>query len=181
MKCPKRTNEFKQSTNTYMKQTVFITTFLSLLLICAIAQPSTNLISPLAETVDVKVAGLVYPSLTPTPTAIPSPTIPGPSPTPGTAEVIQYIAQVFKDEPAHIQVKAIECFYSESGLRWNAINDKNTNGTTDAGVAQINDVHKMSVQERLDFKKNIEKAYKIYLGKNGGRKNFAAWYGARCK
>lgn len=101
-----------------------------------------------------------------------------PTPSPITTDVIvAEIARVFEPEGKHVVVQAINCFYSESGLRAEAINDKNTNGTTDAGVAQINDVHKMSVKDRLDYKKNIAKAYQIYKGRGS---NWSAWYGKLC-
>lgn len=100
-----------------------------------------------------------------------------PSPVPTTAEIVEEIARVFEGEGKHVVVKAINCFYSESGLRAEAVSKPNTNGTIDAGVAQINDIHKMSIKERLDFRKNIKKAYQIYKGRGS---NFNAWYGKLC-
>lgn len=50
----------------------------------------------------------------------------------------------------------------ESGLRHDAIG-KNTNGTFDLGVMQINDVHnkRISREDRLDFRKNIDFAWQL--------------------
>ena len=63
----------------------------------------------------------------------------------------------------------------ESGLRPNAIN-KNTNGTFDLGIGQINDVHskRISRADRLDFVKNIDYGYKLFL-----EQGFNPWYCAR--
>jgi hypothetical protein len=57
-------------------------------------------------------------------------------------------------------IKVMKC---ESGLRADAIN-KNTNGTYDLGVGQINDVHnkRISREDRLNFVKNIDFIYKLY-------------------
>ena len=94
---------------------------------------------------------------------------------PTDKEIINEIIRVFDKEPTGVKVKAIACFYSESKLKPYAIN-LNKNGTYDAGIAQINDVHKMSIPARFDFKKNIQKAYEIYL-----KRSWSAWYGAGCK
>lgn len=58
-------------------------------------------------------------------------------------------------------IKIARC---ESGLRAEAIN-KNTNGTFDIGIFQLNDVHskRISRQDRMDFEKNIRFAYKLYF------------------
>ncbi len=65
--------------------------------------------------------------------------------------------------------KFISVMKCESGLRADAIN-KNTNGTFDLGIAQINDVHgkKISRADRLDFIKNIDYAYKLFLDQGFG-------------
>ena len=97
-------------------------------------------------------------------------------PVPSLSEILSEIAREFEPEGKAVVVKAINCFYSESGLRYNALH-KNTNGTYDGGVAQINDVHKMTIPERMDYKKNIKKAHEIYKS----RKNFSAWYAQGCR
>ena len=89
---------------------------------------------------------------------------------PTDSEVIQEVVRVFKDESRHVIVQAINIFYCESGLRWNAQNWSNNNGSNDGGVAQINSIHGMSMEDRLDYKKNIAKAYEIYL-----RRGWRAW------
>ena len=55
---------------------------------------------------------------------------------------------------------------SESGLREDAFNTYNTNGTLDVGIFQINSIHfskeGCSLKELVDAKKNVDCAYKIY-------------------
>lgn len=90
-------------------------------------------------------------------------------------KIVAYITKKFAPEGKHVVVQAINCFYSESGLRSNAVG-VNKNGSNDVGVAQINSIHGMSTEDRMDYKKNIDKAYKIYKS----RGNFSAWYGKLC-
>lgn len=73
---------------------------------------------------------------------------------------------------------AINIAKAESGLRPDAIG-KNTNGTYDLGVMQINDVHskRISRQDRLDYEKNIRFAFQ--LRKEQG--NWNAWSVCRSK
>ncbi len=101
---------------------------------------------------------------------------PTPTPPPTDEEVLSYIVEVFSPEGRAVVVKAMNCFYSESGLRWDAISPPNKNGTRDGGIAQINDVHKLTMEQRLDYKVNINKAYEIYKSRGG----FGAWYGIGC-
>lgn len=100
---------------------------------------------------------------------------PTPTPTPSKTEIIAEISRVFEPEGTHIVVQAINCFYSESGLRWDAYNGSNKNGTNDGGVAQINSIHK--IDDRFDYKQNIKKAHEIYKSRGN---SFKAWYGPRC-
>ena len=90
--------------------------------------------------------------------------------------IIAYITKLWEKHGTEEVVHAINCFYSESGLRSNAYGE-NTNGTNDAGVAQINSIHKMSVAERMDWKKNLDKAYHIYTSWGN---SWDAWYGKAC-
>lgn len=96
---------------------------------------------------------------------------------PTTKDVIAYIAEIFAPEGKAVVVKAINCFYGESGLRPNAEGWNAWNNTFDRGVAQINDIHKMSKEDAFDYKKNIRKAYQIYKS----RGNFSAWYAPSCR
>lgn len=89
-------------------------------------------------------------------------------------EIIAYITKKFEPEGKHVVIQAINCFYSESGLRSNAVG-VNKNGSNDVGIAQINSIHGMSTEDRMDYKKNIDKAYKIYK-----RRGWEAWYGKDC-
>lgn len=91
-------------------------------------------------------------------------------------QIVAYITKKFAPEGKHVVVKAIQCFYSESGLRSNAVG-VNKNGSNDVGVAQINSIHGMSTEDRMDYKKNIDKAYKIYKS----RGSFEAWYAPACR
>lgn len=91
-------------------------------------------------------------------------------------KIVAYITKKFSPEGKHVVVQAINCFYSESGLRSNAVG-VNKNGSNDVGVAQINSIHGMSTEDRMNYKKNIDKAYKIYKS----RGNWSAWYGKGCK
>jgi hypothetical protein len=60
----------------------------------------------------------------------------------------------------------------ESGMRPDALN-KNTNGTFDVGLLQINDVHskRISRTDRMNFEKNIRFAYKLHQEQG----SFNAW------
>jgi len=57
---------------------------------------------------------------------------------------------------------AIRIARAESGLRPDAIN-KNSNGSFDIGIFQINDIHskRISRQDRFDFEKNIQFAWNL--------------------
>lgn len=93
--------------------------------------------------------------------------------------IVAYIARVFEPEGKDVVVRAINCFYSESGLREKAVG-QNSDGpkSKDHGVAQLNDYwHKLSEEEKTEYKANIDKAYQIYKGRGG---NFSAWYGKAC-
>lgn len=110
-----------------------------------------------------------------TPTAIPTMT-PTPSELP---DIVAYIATVFEPEGKAVVVRAINCFYSESGLRSKAVgHNTDKEKSTDYGVAQLNGYwHKLTEAEKTNYKANIDRAYKIYKGRGG---NFSAWYGPLC-
>lgn len=91
-------------------------------------------------------------------------------------QIIAYITKLWEKHGTQEVVHAINCFYSESGLRSDAYGI-NKNGTNDAGVAQINSIHKMSVEERFNWKKNLDKAYEIYTSWGN---SWDAWYGRSC-
>lgn len=124
-----------------------------------------------ASTPTESVIGAIGVPLTATATPAPEAT-----PTPSELEeVIAYIVRIFEPEGKDVVVKAINCFYSESGLRPEAYN-KNRNGTEDRGVAQINSLHGLTAEEAHDIYKNIDKAYNIYKSRG-----FDAWYGKLCQ
>ncbi len=115
------------------------------------------------------------PTVTPTSTPILAP-----EPTPSELEsIVAYIARVFEKEGKHVVVRAINCFYSESGLRAAAVGQNNdAPKSKDHGVAQLNDYwHKLTEEQKTNYKANIDKAYQIYKGRGG---NFSAWYGKLC-
>lgn len=97
-----------------------------------------------------------------------------------TPNIVQYIAQKWEKHGTGEVVKAINCFYSESGLRPNAVG-QNTDGpkSKDYGVAQLNGYwHNLSELEKTNFIANIDRAYKIYTGRGN---SWSAWYGKGCK
>lgn len=89
--------------------------------------------------------------------------------------IVDEISRVFKNEGTKTVAKAIMCFYGESKLNPLAYNF-NRNKTADIGIAQINDVHGMSVEERQDYKKNIKKAYELFK-----KYGWKPWYSPSCK
>lgn len=123
-----------------------------------LASESANLVAQPEET-----------EITPTPTELES--------------VVAYIARKFEPEGKAVVVRAINCFYSESGLRPTAVGqNKDSHKSKDHGVAQLNDYwHKLTPEMKTDIKANIDKAYEIYKGRsrNGGN-GFSAWYGKLC-
>ena len=106
-----------------------------------------------------------------TPTAIPTPT--------ELEQVVAYITRKFEGEGKDVVVRAINCFYSESGLRVKAVGQNSDEPRSkDHGVAQLNDYwHKLTEAQKTEYKANIDKAYEIYKGRGD---NFSAWYGKRC-
>lgn len=91
--------------------------------------------------------------------------------------VVQIIKKYFGKDAE----KAIDCFKSESGLRADAINTANRNGTIDRGVAQINSIHCGKVEgdcatALLDAETNIKIAKQLY-----DRSGFNPWYGKSCR
>ena len=89
-------------------------------------------------------------------------------------QITAYIVKKWAKHGHSEQVHALSCFISESGLRTKAVG-VNNNGSNDVGIAQINSVHGMSTEDRMDFKKNLDKAYKLYL-----RQGWTPWYGKGC-
>ena len=61
---------------------------------------------------------------------------------------------------------AIAVARAESGLKEDAVNVWNSNGTYDVGIFQVNSIHQSkdgcSLKELVDAKSNIDCAYKIY-------------------
>lgn len=78
---------------------------------------------------------------------------------PGVEEIIRFN---FKDLGETTVQQALRVFRCESGLRPAAVNDKNTNKTSDLGVAQINSVHKVPARFLKNPKVNIAVARQLY-------------------
>lgn len=77
------------------------------------------------------------------------------------------IAETFPENPELM----IAVFKAESGLNQYATH-KNTNGTRDIGIAQINSVHGEDDLEMFDVDKNLKAARAIY-----DKQGIMAWYG----
>jgi hypothetical protein len=77
------------------------------------------------------------------------------------------IAKTFPENPELM----IAVFKAESGLNPMATN-KNTNGSRDIGIAQINSVHGHDDLEMFDVDKNLKVAREIY-----DKQGILAWYG----
>ena len=58
--------------------------------------------------------------------------------------------------------KALAIAKCESSLNPKAYNDKNSNGSWDAGLFQINSVHGYTVNHLMDLENNVKIARKIY-------------------
>lgn len=87
---------------------------------------------------------VVFPTATPTPT--------------DKEAIIAEIVRVFGEDAP----EAFNVLYCENrGLRPDAEN-WNRNGTWDAGIFQINQIHGHSIEDMKDYKKNIQVAKKIF-------------------
>lgn len=75
-----------------------------------------------------------------------------------TLTIEEKIRNTFPEDPE----SAIQVFTCESGLRATAFNGANTNGTWDAGIAQINSIHGYDKESLFDEDFNLEVARKIY-------------------
>lgn len=80
------------------------------------------------------------------------------------------IRAMFPEDP-DMAVKIAKC---ESGMRANAFNGKNRNGSWDAGVMQINSVHKYSKEYLFDVDNNLKVARKLY-----DRQGWSPWVCSR--
>lgn len=90
--------------------------------------------------------------------------------------IVWYIMKVFGKYGTDVAVKAISCFYSESGLRTEAYNF-NSNGTEDRGVAQINSIHGLKPEDAHQYRKNIDMAERVFVRAGN---SFRPWYGRLC-
>jgi len=104
---------------------------------------------------------------TPTPTPqlrviAPTPVIPTATPTPtDKEEIIAEIVRVFGEEAPN----AFNVLYCENrGLNPEAVN-WNSNGSWDAGIFQVNQIHGYTMDQMKDYKQNIRAAKKIFDGR----------------
>lgn len=133
-------------------------------------------ISPLPRALPTAVPAV---SATPTPSDVLAGSPDGEEAPSELEQIVAYIARKFEPEGKDVVVRAINCFYSESGLRRDAVG-QNSDGprSRDHGVAQLNDYwHKLTDQQKTDIYANIDKAYEIYKGRGN---SFEAWYGRLC-
>jgi hypothetical protein len=91
-------------------------------------------------------------------------------------QITNYIIKLWEPFGRKEAVKALDCFISESKLNPNAYGWNEWNKTADVGVAQINDIHGLTVEQRKDWKFNLDKALELYK-----RSGFRPWYGSGCK
>jgi len=82
-------------------------------------------------------------------------------------DVEQYICEVFEDDYEDA-MKILSC--ENKGLSPLAINDANSNGSTDVGIFQINSIHGFTVEEMQDYRANINFAHKLFK-----RDSWSAW------
>ena len=82
------------------------------------------------------------------------------------------IRAMFPEDPD----RAVAISKCESGMRANAFNGKNRNGSWDAGVMQINSVHKYSKEYLFDVDNNLKVARKLYEARGN---TWGAWVCAK--
>jgi len=82
-------------------------------------------------------------------------------------DIEQYICEVFEDDYEDA-MKILSC--ENKGLSPLAINDANSNGSTDVGIFQINSIHGFTVEEMQDYRANINFAHKLFK-----RDSWSAW------
>jgi hypothetical protein len=80
------------------------------------------------------------------------------------------IRAMFPEDPD----RAVAIAKCESGMRANAFNGKNTNGSFDSGLYQINSVHGYSKEKLFDVDFNLKIARKLY-----DRNGWGDWYSSK--
>jgi hypothetical protein len=93
---------------------------------------------------------------------------------PTQKQVMQMIVDEFSDLGVDVTMQALSIAKCESGFRYGAYNDKNSNGSNDGGVFQINSIHKQSDDVRFNARNNIQWAKNKYI-KDG------SWNAWACK
>lgn len=94
--------------------------------------------------------------------------------------IVAYITRLWEKHGTDQVVRAINCFYSESGLRTEAVSqNSDAPKSKDWNVAQLNDYwHNLTPEQKYDLYAGLDKAYEIYKGRGN---NFSAWYGKLCQ
>ena len=82
-------------------------------------------------------------------------------------QILDYIIEVFGDDSADAITIINKCenhAFNPGATNWNR------NGTWDAGIFQINEIHGYSIEQMKDWKQNIDAAKKIFDGRG-----WSAW------
>ncbi len=126
-----------------------------------------NLISPRVEASDnIPVFPTAAPKLTSTPT---------PTPAPLSISVEEEIRWAFKDKGERVIQEAIKVARCESGLKETAYNGRNTDGSNDSGVFQVNSkAHGVPQKFLFNKKVNIAIARQLY-----DEQGWGPWYSSR--
>lgn len=166
----------KKDVGAYMIGFLYLMILMLALYDFSIVLKPTN--SDASESVDVITSPIADSAKSMAVVAYTPPATPTPTPT-ELEEIVAYITRVFEPEGKAVVVRAINCFYSESGLREEVVGQNNdAPRSKDWNVAQLNDYwHKLTEAEKTSYKANIDRAYEIYKGRGN---SFSAWYGKLC-
>lgn len=85
----------------------------------------------------------------------------------GRTPIVALIRETFGDEAE----TAIAIAKAESGLNPKAVNEKNSNGSSDYGLFQINSIHNPTEEQKFNAEENIKMSKRIY----DARGNWTAW------
>ena len=119
-----------------------------------------------AQEVQITPTISITPTITTTPTPMPTEAIKR-----SDNPIEDYIIEIFGEEDGLKGIKMLkEC--ENGSLNPKAVNDKNSNGTWDAGLFQINQIHGYTQEQLFDYKFNTRAAYKIY---KASKNSFYQW------
>lgn len=97
-------------------------------------------------------------------------------------QIIAYITRLWEKHGTNQVVHAINCFYSESGLRTDAVGqNSDAPKSKDWNVAQLNDYwHDLTDEQKTDIYAGLDKAYAIWIGRGAENGGWSAWYAESC-